>query len=104
MSAKAKSSSFSATSREAWIKSHASKTNPPDVGKYKPKFNQVEKKELYTAIIAPQKNMGQERILNRELQHTHFCDKVLHVINDKKHPGKRIKQNGSQIEEGEDKE
>lgn len=38
-SAKIKSASFSATSREAWMTSHASKTNPPDVGKYKPKFS-----------------------------------------------------------------
>lgn len=36
---KNKSASFCATSREAWLTSHASKTNPPDVGKYKPKFS-----------------------------------------------------------------
>ena len=34
-------SSFNASSRNAWQDAHASKTNPPDVGKYKPKFNQI---------------------------------------------------------------
>lgn len=37
-SARQKSASFGATSREAWQRSHASKTNAPEVGKYKPKF------------------------------------------------------------------
>ena len=31
-------SSFNATSRDAWQDAHASKTGPPDVGKYKPKY------------------------------------------------------------------
>ena len=31
-------SSFNATSRNAWQEAHASKTGPPDVGKYKPKY------------------------------------------------------------------
>ena len=43
-------SSFNATSRDAWAKSHASKTNPPEVGKYKPKFSQVEKIAETTVI------------------------------------------------------
>jgi len=62
-----KSASFSATSREAWQTSHASKTNAPEVGKYKPKFNQVEKIGIQHHIIAPRKNIGQERILDREI-------------------------------------
>ena len=41
-----KSASFVSTSREAWTVSHSSKTNPPEVGKYRPNFNQVEKKDM----------------------------------------------------------
>ncbi len=40
--ARIKSFSFSATSRDEWAKSHASKTNAPEVGKYNPHFDQVE--------------------------------------------------------------
>ena len=84
-----KSSSFNATSRDAWATAHASKTNPPDVGKYKPKFNQVEKIAPSSQIIAEPRNFGNERILTRDLQHTFFCDKVLHTLNDRRNPGKR---------------
>ena len=34
-----RSASFVATSRDAWLSSHANKTNPPEVGKYRPNFN-----------------------------------------------------------------
>ena len=37
--------------------------------------------------------------MTRELQHTFFCDKVLHTLNDRRHPGKRkyVENEGSQI-------
>lgn len=62
-----KSASFTATSRDAWATSHASKTNPPDVGKYKPKYSQVEPKGLSAEIRAQPKNEGADRIMQREL-------------------------------------
>ena len=87
--ARHKSSSFNATSRDAWATAHASKTNPPDVGKYKPKFNQVEKIAPQTQIIKEPRNFGAERILTRDLQHTFFDEKLLRSLNDRRHPGKR---------------
>ena len=83
MRGREKSASFSATSREAWASSHASKTNAPEVGKYKPKFSQIEPKELATVIRAPQKNVGADRILQRELQHTFMCNHAIKVLCDK---------------------
>ena len=75
-----KSASFCAASREAWAVSHASKTNAPEVGKYKPKFSQVEKKSLETTLYAPQKNSGAERILKRELDHTFLCEHTIKLL------------------------
>mgnify|MGYP000055953127 CR=1 FL=1 len=79
-----KSSSFYATSREQWETSHASKTNPPDVGKYKPKFSQVERSAHELTIRPPPFNFGTERIGHRELQHSTFCEKIIHDLSDRK--------------------
>ena len=43
-------SSFSATTRENWQLANASKTNPPAVGKYTPKFELV-KNAPHAAVI-----------------------------------------------------
>ena len=61
-------------------------TKPPEVGWYKPKYSQVERVSMKAVIRAPQKNLGTERILQRDLQHMQFCDHVLNVLNDKHHP------------------
>ena len=61
--ARVKSFSFSATSRDNWAKSHASKTNAPEVGKYHPHFDQVESLVQKAVIRAPKKNIGAERKL-----------------------------------------
>ena len=45
-----KSSCFITSSRDAWARAHASKTNPPEVGKYKPRYSQVEKRGLKADI------------------------------------------------------
>ena len=91
-SSKIKSSSFAATSRDAWATSHASKTNPPEVGKYKPKFSQVEHAGLETVIRKPKVNIGKERIEQRDLQHS-LCfsnqNKFLKMLCHSKNPGKR---------------
>ena len=47
---------------------------------------------MKTVIRAPMKNLGKERIMQRELQHTQFCDHVLNVLNDK-HPRMRRNSN-----------
>jgi hypothetical protein len=44
------SSSFNATSRDAWQIAHASRTNPPEVAKYKPKTSVIYAKEKATII------------------------------------------------------
>ena len=71
-----------APSREAWALAHASKTNSPDVGKYKPKYTHIEKVAPITQIIAEGRNKGSERIMARDIQHTVWCDKVLNCLND----------------------
>ena len=41
---------FKSTSREQWQTSHASKTNPPDVGKYTPQYRQLDP-DLKSAVV-----------------------------------------------------
>ena len=67
MSQHQKSSSFHATTRNAWQDSHASKTDPPEVAKYTPKYSQVEKIAVKAVIRNIKKNVGQQRIMQREL-------------------------------------
>ena len=62
------SSSFNATSRDAWQKAHASRTNPPEVGKYKPKTTAVWAKSKATQIIETPPNYGEERKMAKNLQ------------------------------------
>ena len=59
------------------------------MGKYKPKFNQVEKIATKAHINVPKVNYGADRIKQRELQHTYFCDNMLKVLNERRNPGKR---------------
>ena len=59
------------------------------MGKYKPKFNQVEKIATKAHINVPKVNHGTDRIKQRELQHTYFCDNMLKVLTERRHPGKR---------------
>ena len=55
-------SSFNATSRDAWQEAHASKTRPPDVGKYKPKYNSVWAPIKDTIMRQTPPNEGKRRI------------------------------------------
>ena len=89
ISNRGKSSSFCATSRDLWQQSHASKTNPPEVGKYKPRFSQVEKIAQQPHINVPKINYGAERIAERDNQKQHWCEHILKNINPNPHPGKR---------------
>lgn len=41
---------FKSTTRDAWQTSHASKTNPPDVGKYTPQYRQLDP-DLKSAVV-----------------------------------------------------
>ena len=61
------SSSFNATSRDAWQKAHASRTNPPEVGKYKPKTSAVWADSKKTVIRETPPNYGQKRKLMQNL-------------------------------------
>ena len=69
-------------SRDARAQAFASKTNSPDIGKYTPKYNQIEKVSPNFKIIAEGVNKGSERIMARDIQHTVWCDKVLNCLND----------------------
>jgi len=56
------SSCFNSTGRDEWQDAHASKTDPPDVGKYKPKYNRVWSDERAAVILQEHLHIGQKRI------------------------------------------
>ena len=60
-------SSFNATSRDAWQEAHASKTRPPDVGKYKPKYNSVWAPIKDTIMRPTPPNEGKKRIDRKQM-------------------------------------
>ena len=74
---KSVSSSFHATSRDAWQSAHASKTNPPEVGKYKPKNSVVWAKSKATVIRKTPPNEGTERKLRQGLQQMRCVDRII---------------------------
>lgn len=57
---------FKSTTRNAWQAAHANSTNPPDVGKYKPLFKQVDSDTKVANIRDIQKNIGEERKVVRD--------------------------------------
>jgi len=74
-------SSFCSTSREAWQQAHASRTDPPDFGKYKPKFDTVWKFKKEAVIRNEVENEGAKRVHQRQWQQNTVCDKVIRSIN-----------------------
>ena len=85
-----KSPCFVATSREQRANTLASRTNPPEVGRYRPRHSQTEKKGISSTINPNSKNFGTERILQRELQHSYICPHTLKVLTDKESRPKSI--------------
>ena len=49
----------------------------------------MEKIATKAHINTPKVNVGADRIMQRELQHTFFCDNMIKVLNERRHPGKR---------------
>lgn len=72
---------FKSTTREAWQSAHSSKTMPPEVGKYKPKFSQIESDKKVAKIRNIKPNVGEQHIAARDEQHTHVCLKVVKGLN-----------------------
>lgn len=77
-----------ATERDAWQTAHASKTNSPDGLKYRTKPEYCWESTKKTKIYKPVENVGATRILNKEWQHSHLCDRITKTLND---PGLKAK-------------
>ena len=99
------SSSFNATSRDAWQHAHANKTNPPEVGKYKPKTQVIWAKPRATDIRKTPPNEGYERKMRKGLQQMQCDERIFRVLDKrvaagKMHvPGKTSERSKSQIHE-----
>ena len=57
---------FKSTTRELWQSSHASKTNPPDVGKYTPHYTHIDADKRMAAVLDEHKHIGMQRIMEKE--------------------------------------
>jgi hypothetical protein len=78
------SSSFMSTPRDEWYAAHANKTNPPDGLKFRPKHEFIWSTTPYAHIHKQPKNIGHERILEKNWQHSYICDRITKTMNDKK--------------------
>lgn len=77
------SPAFMSTSRDAWDKAHASRTNPPDGLKFRPKYDFIWEAARRVKIHKPQENVGKKRILEKNWQHAFICDRITKTMNDK---------------------
>jgi hypothetical protein len=60
---------------------HASKTSPPDVGKYTPVYKQLDSDKKEAKIRDEHQHIGQQRIFEKEEQQTHVCLKQIKGLN-----------------------
>jgi hypothetical protein len=74
-------SCFSSTTRDDWQQAHASKTLPPDVGKYKPKYNYVWSQEKEAAVRQEHSEIGTIRKKTKQEQQTCVCLRAVKGLN-----------------------
>lgn len=72
---------FKSTTRDAWAKAHASKTNPPEVARYTPKYEALDANKRMVAVPEEHKHEGLRRIHEKTLQQTHICLKQIKALN-----------------------
>lgn len=60
---------------------HSSKTNPPDVGKYKPKFDSVWAQKRAASVRDEHQHIGMKRMQDMVEQQTHVCVKAVKGLN-----------------------
>jgi hypothetical protein len=75
-------SSFKSTEREARINAFASKTNPPAVGKYTPRYTQVDAAFRDTRYFPEKENEGFRRKKDLNMKTMHICPHTIRVIED----------------------
>jgi hypothetical protein len=57
---------FKSCTRDQVDKATASKTKPPDVAKYTPKYAHLDADERKVAVLSEHKHLGQERMAEKE--------------------------------------
>jgi hypothetical protein len=88
-------SSFKSTNRDDRITAFASKTNPPPVGKYTPRYNQIDAAFRKTEYLPEKENEGFLRKREMNLKTMHICPHTIRVIED--WAGKKISPRGQSV-------
>ena len=73
-------SSFKAVTRDAWDETHASKSRAPELGRYRPKHQVVDRMPDQAAIREEHRHIGRERIQEKLKQQSHFCERVVKAV------------------------
>ena len=74
--------SFKSTEREARLKAFASKTNAPAVGKYTPRYSQIDKAFRKTIYLKERENEGVLRKRELNMASQFICPHTIRVIED----------------------
>ena len=90
-------SSFKATEREARVMAFSSKTNPPPVGKYTPRYSQIDPSKKETRYIPEKENEGFLRKRDLAMKTMHICPHTIRVIED--WAGKKVSPRGQSMME-----
>ncbi len=72
---------FKSTTRNHWQEAHASKTNPPDVGKYTPRYDVLDSDKKATSFVKEHDPEGANNIKQRNEQLTHVCLQQIKRLN-----------------------
>ena len=75
-------SSFKAQSREDRFQAFYSKTNSPRVGKYTPRYNQVDGRDKFPKYFIPPDNMGIIRKKELNIDSMSICPHAIRTIED----------------------
>lgn len=75
-------SSFSSTTRENWQQANASKTNPPAVGKYTPKYDAIKNKPQEAVIRDIKFNEGADRVSRKNMESNRICGRMFKAFED----------------------
>lgn len=97
---------FKSTTRNNWQEAHASKTNPPDVGKYTPKYDALDTDQKATVFVKEHDQQGVKNIIERETQHTHVClqqiKRLNYPVKDARSQAPRLAKNNKKLNEREE--
>ena len=85
------STAFKAQTRTGWSTAHESRTKPPCVGHYNPKFSRVDRNYQTATIHKTHENLGEAPLKEKAMAQTQVCFKSMRLMNYEPHNKQSLK-------------